>query len=329
MKNSNYIADSVFNVKLNYEQMQNETEKIFFQCLEEERNVEYFAERIAKIWENVDHKYMDDEIERYREIIHEQIMGKKETLVKNENNIFALVPALGLIKTEKFFKKVKIKEYDNSISYIEKLKTQEAKDEYIKLKLGKYTSNTVLYKAHTPNGHDRLVSPAVYNSMIYNTNLVREGWNQTMDDAEKVNAKYFIIPYHSFTCEHCLPYQQRLLTRNEIIEIAGRADETEGDILHPNCKCEITIWKENEPIPRSNLSEEQKKEVADIRQKVNGLTLQKERIKTKMDIAEKYGYMDEYDKYNQQRNKINKSIRELKKELPTEELRKQVVVINR
>jgi acetyl-CoA carboxylase carboxyltransferase component len=120
-----------------------------------------------------------------------------------------------------------------------------------------------------------------------------------------------------------------LLTRKEIINIAGRADESEGDILHPNCKCEITIWDKNSKIPKSPLTEAEKEETSQIRQKVNGLTLEKERVKTKMKIAEEYGYMDEYDKYNQQRNKINKSIRDLKEQLPTKELKKQVTVINR
>jgi hypothetical protein len=326
--NSSYIADSVFKVKLNYEQMQNKTEELFFRCLEEERDPEYFAEQIEKIWGNVDHAYMEDEIERYREIIHTRITGKEETLVKNDNDLFALVPIAVLLGVEKLFKRDKIREYKYSERYIVKLDDKEQKDEYIKIKLGKYTNGTVVYKSHT-EGADRLVPPSVYNSMIYNTNLTRSGWNQTMEDADKVGANYFMIPYHSFSCPHCISHQERLLTRREIIDIAGRADESEGDILHPNCKCEITIWDRNLKIPKSSLTESEKDEASEIRQKVNGLTLKKERIRTKMKIAEENGYMDVYDKYNQQRNKINKSIRDLKEQLPTKELKKQVTAINR
>lgn len=326
--NSSYIADSVFKVKLNYEQMQNKTEELFFRCLEEERDPEYFSEQIEKIWGNVDHAYMEDEIERYRETIHTRITGKEETLVKNDNDLFALVPIAVLLGVEKLFKRDKIREYKYSKRYVVKLDDKEQKDEYIKMKLGKYTNGTVVYKSHT-GGADRLVPPSVYNAMIYNTNLTRSGWNQTMEDADKVGANYFMIPYHPFSCPHCIRHQERLLTRNEIIEIAGRADESQGDILHPNCACEIAIWDKNLKIPKSSLTEEEKEEVSKIRQKVNGLTLKKERIRTKMKIAEEYGYMDEYDKYNQQRNKINKSIRDLKEQLPTKELKKQVTAINR
>ena len=48
-----------------------------------------------------------------------------------------------------------------------------------------------------------------------------------------------------------------------------------------------------------------------------------------MKIQKKLGNEDEVDKLNQKRNKINKSIRELKEALPTDELKKQVVAINR
>ena len=292
--NSSYIADSVFKVKLNYEQMQNKTEELFFRCLEEERDLEYFTEQIEKIWGNVDHAFMEDEIERYREIIHTRITGKEETLVKNDNDLFALVPIAVLLGVEKLFKRDKIREYKYSERYVVKLDNKEQKDEYIKMKLGKYTNGTVVYKSHT-GGTDRLVPPSVYNSMIYNTNLTRSGWNQTMEDADKVGANYFMIPYHSFSCEHCISHQERLLTRSQIIEIAGRADESEGDILHPNCICEIEICDKNLKNPKSPLTEAEKEEASQIRQKVNGLTLKKERIRTKMKIAEEYGYMDEYD----------------------------------
>ena len=66
-----------------------------------------------------------------------------------------------------------------------------------------------------------------------------------------------------------------------------------------------------------------------VRQKVNTLTLRKQDILTDMKIQKRLGNEDEVDILNQKRNKINKSIRELKEALPTEELKKQVVAINR
>jgi hypothetical protein len=73
----------------------------------------------------------------------------------------------------------------------------------------------------------------------------------------------------------------------------------------------------------------EKEEFYHIRQKTNTLTLEKSRILTDMKIQKGLGNMDEYDKLNQKRNKVNSQIRELKDSLPNNELKKQVVAINR
>ena len=67
----------------------------------------------------------------------------------------------------------------------------------------------------------------------------------------------------------------------------------------------------------------------EIRQKVNSFTLRKEELLADIRIQKSLGNENEVDKLNQQRNKINSEIRELKEALPTEELKKQVVAINR
>ena len=48
-----------------------------------------------------------------------------------------------------------------------------------------------------------------------------------------------------------------------------------------------------------------------------------------MKIQKGLGNQDEVDNLNSTRNRINKEIRELKEALPTAELQKQVVAINR
>lgn len=340
MKNSSYIADSVFKVKWNYEKLQNLTEELFFKCLENGEDVEYFTEQIDKIWGNIDHTYMDNEISQYQEIIHERNIKGKEDLMQpiNEVNgvieeatpLFLLVPLSVIIKTEKKFQKEKIREYKKSF---ESPAYQNDKDKYIPMKLKKYTNQTVPYYVYDKYTGElkniRYVPPSVYNSMIYNTNLTRSGWNTTFEDAEKLGINKFIIPYHSFSCPHCIAHQERIMDAREVVSLTGNAEEASGDILHPNCKCELTMYEPGMEFKKSYLTNEEKDEIYQIRQKVNGLTLEKERIKTKMNIADNGGYTSEYDKYNQQRNKINKQIRELKEALPTTELKKQVVAINR
>ena len=52
-------------------------------------------------------------------------------------------------------------------------------------------------------------------------------------------------------------------------------------------------------------------------------------IDSLFDILKGLNAFDEYDKLNQKRNKINKSIRELQEQLPTRSLQKQAVAIYR
>ena len=329
MKKSNYIADKVFNINLKYVKLQNKTKELFFKCLDEERDIDYFKAELEKIWGREDYSYINDEIAEYEAIIHEKNIEGKEIIRDipkgEEGSLFALVPAgivLGVISK---FERIKEREYkssSNSYAY------KQHKQEYLKLKVNKYNNQVVPY--YSKNGKIiRYVQPSTYNSMIHNTNLTRAGWNTTLNDADMVGVSRFWIPYHSFSCEECLRHQNRLLTKEEVVNLVGYAEETEGDILHPNCKCELVFYDSSTVFNRPSYSDYELEEQYNIRQKVNSLTLKKDEVLTDIRIQKRLGNEDEVDMLNQKRNKINKSIRDLKEALPTEELKKQVVAINR
>lgn len=329
MKNSSYIADKVFNANLKYVRLQNKTKELFFKCLDEDRDLEYFKAKLEELWDNVDYSYSKDEIAEYEAIIEERNLEGKEVIEeipKGENgSLFALVPISVVLAVNSKFQRVKEREYKNSLkSYA----YETDKQEYLKLKVSKYNNQVVPYYSKTTGEIVRYVQPSTYDSMIHNTNLTRAGWNQTLNDADRVGVRMFYIPNHSFSCPHCLEHQEIPMTKEEVLNIVGVADEAEGDLLHPNCKCMLTFYDDyTELKPIENV--EEKEEEYHIRQKVNTLTLRKEEVLTDIKIQKKLGNQDEVDKLNQKRNKINKSIRELKEALPTEELKKQVVAINR
>ena len=51
MKNSSdYINESVYKVNRNYSKLQNKTEELFFQCLDEGRDVNYFIYKLDEIF---------------------------------------------------------------------------------------------------------------------------------------------------------------------------------------------------------------------------------------------------------------------------------------
>lgn len=323
MKNSS-INDKVFAVNLNYVKLQNKTKELFFKCLNEERELEYFEAELKKIWGNVDYSYLDEQIEEYQAEIHEKNTKEEKETKGITKGIFALVPILVIMDTDKKFQEVKKREYNTSVnSYAYK----NDKEEYLKLKVKKYDNQIVPYYSKTTGELIRYVLPSTYNSMIQNTNLTRSGWNQTLDDGDE--DQMFYIPFHSFSCPECIEHQNKKMDRDEVYRLVGEVDEVEGDILHPNCKCELTFYDRKTKYNKPKYSDSQLEEQYHIRQKTNTLTLRKEEILSDIRIQKNLGNQDEVDKLNQQRNRINKEIKELSEALPTTELQKQVVAINR
>lgn len=329
MKNSNFIADSVFNINLHYVRLQNKTKELFFKCLDENCDIEYFKVELEKIWGRADYSYINDQIAEYEAIIHERNIEGREVVEEipkgEEGSLFSLVPAGVVLGVISKFMRIKEREYkvsSNSPSY------KNDKQEYLKLKVETYTNQVVPYYSKTTGKIVRYVQPSTYNSMIHNTNLTRAGWNTTLNDADMLGVKMFYIPSHNFSCLHCADHQEIPMTKEEVIALVGDAEEMEGDILHPNCKCTLTFYEDYSQLkPMKNMGEIE--EEYDIRQKTNTLTLRKEELLSDIKIQKSLGNQDEVDKLNQKRNKINKEIRNLKEALPTEELRKQVVAINR
>ena len=331
MKNSNeFINESVYKTNLKYVRLQNKTEELFFKCLDEGRPLEYFEKELKKIWGNIDYKYFQRELDKYAEIIHIQnVEGRQinEEVEKDETGLFELTSLATIVLLQRKFTKAKEREYKralNSPAY------KNDKDEYLKLKVAKYDNQIVPYYSKATGKKIRDVQLSTYTAMIHNTNLTRTAWNTTLNDADRLGVGYFYIPPHPFSCPYCAEYQGKPISKRQIVTYFGlEAEEQEGDILHPNCKCTINFYPESGIIEKPIYGYGELEEQYNIRQKVNSLTLQKERIATDLKIQKALGNEAEADKLNSQRNAINKQIRSLAEALPTKALKKQVVAINR
>lgn len=333
MKKSNqFINESVYNTNYKYVQMQNKTKELFFRCLDEEEDVDYFEEEAKKIWGNVDHSFMTDDIEEYAEIIHTQNMqGKEETKEIPKGAIataFALTSLSIISKYENKMVKEKTREYKvslNSPAY------KNDKQTYLKEKVQRYDSQIVPYYHNTPTGEVKIrrVQLSTYASMIHNTNMTRSAWNMTLKDGRLLGQTRYWIPPHPFACSDCVAHQGYPMSEEEVAYIADTVDEKSGDVLHPNCKCVLEIFYDDTVIPEQEYSNEELDEQYHIRQRVNSLTLRREELLSDIKIQKSLGNMDEVDELNQQRNKINSQIREQKDRLPTDSLKRQVVAINR
>lgn len=339
-KSSEYIAESVFNVNAHYTELQNKTKILYFKCLRENKSSEYFRKEVYKIWGNVDHEFMDKQVDKLEKMVNDnnvkmainsgRLSGKYKPsgAWEIDDEYFKLVPEEQFNEMELKFANQVSKSYDKTKKSMQKLD----KDTYIQKKIKTYDEEVDQVVAYF-NGAGKVirhVQLSTYLSMIHNTNLTRAGWNQTMNDSKMLDRELFIIPFHPFSCLDCYANQNKPLTKNEVEDLIGTtAKEQKGDILHPNCKCSLEIFWDNSQIKENKYTTDEVKSMYNVRQKVNSLTLKKTKILTDMKIQKSLGNEEQYDKLNQKRNAINSQIRDLKSDLPTASLQKQVGAINR
>lgn len=330
MKNSNdYINEKTFKTNKKYAVLQNKTEELFFECLDEGRSVEYFYKKLDEIWGKIDHSFIQQDIEEYANIIENNnlYLIEQETGLKATKPPSKLLLAVGIgtfLLSEEKFKNIIKKRYEN---YYNSPAYKNDKQEYLKRKVKTYDNQVIPY--YNNEGEIvRYVQLSTYLSMKYNTNLTRAGWDRTIEDAEYLGYTKFWIPPHAFSCEHCAEYQGKILSLDEVLEFT-EAEETEGDILHPNCKCQLLLYTIKTRLQSQQYSMGEIEEYYDIRQKANSLTLKKERLLTDKKIQRRLGNEEEVDKLNNQIKKVNTQIRVLQDSLPTDEMKKKVIAINR
>lgn len=316
------IQERVFKVNLKYARLQNKTKELFFKCLDEGRDVEYFKKKLYKLWKNTNTDYLEEQVEEYAEVIHEEnVEGKKTEEVKSEEEgsiIFALIPFINVDKQKNKFLYDKTREYKRSY---ESPVYKANKKQYLSMKAQRYTSDTVPY--YHNNKPIRKVKLSTYASMVYNSNATRESWNKTINDGDMIGEYMYYIPYHPFSCEHCVAHQEKVMTKAELVALAGILDTDTQEILHPNCQCRLEIYNDRRETTKSPYTEKQKQEYYDIKQKTNSLRLKKEELLSDIRIQKRLGEQEEVDKLNKKRMRINNSLKELKEELP-EELRNEL-----
>ena len=340
-KSSELIEKNVYLVNVRYTKMMNKTKELYFKCLEENKSVEFFENEVSKIWDNVDHKFMDKQIAELKGLVNSNNVEQAINIGRFQNKeyietmkwtyddeFFKLTPESEFKAFEKRYKKNVVTNYrvaHNSIQNADK-------EEYLIKKLDRYDKqvNQVVAYYHKSGQLAWFVKLSTYLAMVHNVDLTRSGWNQTLADAEKLGKSKFIIPYHPFSCPYCYQYQNRILTAQEVEDWLGvEAREQTGDVLHPNCKCTLSIYWS--PIQKTTdmISEEENNEQYKIRQKVNSLTLKRTNLKTDLKIAKSIGDESQVDKIKAQISKINKAVKEEVNKLPTTSLKTQVKAINR
>jgi hypothetical protein len=99
--------------------------------------------------------------------------------------------------------------------------------------------------------------------------------------------------------------------------------------IHPNCKCTLSLLWDSSQIERIAPDYMQEQENYQIRQKVNGISLTRNKLEVDLELARKLGNEGMVDKISKKLWKLSEQEQKLINKLPTESLRKQVVAINR
>lgn len=361
-KSSEEIANLVYLVNVKYTNKQNKTKEIFFKYLEEKKSKEEFEKEISKIWDNVNHSFMDQQIKKLQKAVNKENVTQAVNIGRLskvpsykatdewviDNEYFKLTPESYFIEFEQKFKKNVVRNYEQyQIGY-----EKNPYGNYLNAKIDDYNKNVnqvVTYftqKQDTlPNGMKvlknvpyRKVQLSTYLSMLHNTDLTRGAWNQTISDAKRLNANRFLIPYHPFCCIECYANMNRPLSLLEVenivldtavIEDVISSGSVTGNILHPNCKCTLSIYWSDSQLESITMTDTEVDAIYKIRQKVNGLTLEKSNLRTDIRIAKELEDYAKVDKYKARISAINRNIRNLRDELPTSSLKKQVTAIKR
>ena len=182
--------------------------------------------------------------------------------------------------------------------------------EYLKKKLDKYEAieKVVRYKNGSYYGID------AYNSMVYNTNLTRTAWSETIKrNYVEGNDLVYVIP-HMYSCPLCQEWQGMTYSISGHTQGYMKLETAiENGLLHPNCKHVIVAYAGQEDDFTYSTPEWEEK--YDIKQKINALNLKKSRLRNENIISAKLEDYKNIDKNKKKISAINKEIRELKQGL--------------
>ena len=179
--------------------------------------------------------------------------------------------------------------------------------EYLIKKLDKYETieKVVRYKNGSYYGIDS------YNSMVYNTNLTRTAWSETIKrNAVEGNDLVYVIP-HMYSCPLCQEWQGMTYSISGHTQGYMKLETAiENGLLHPNCKHVIVAYAGQEDDFTYSTPEWEEK--YDIKQKINALNLKKSRLRNENIISAKLDDYENIDKNKKKISAINKEIRALK-----------------
>lgn len=257
-----FIEDEVNLCEIKYEKLLHKAEIKFILGLMEDLSPEEFEEFVEEVFGNINHSYMYDGIEDLKEQIIE--INATIDLQKVLPNRYETIPIEKFKSKETQFGKRLLKEY--KLKY-ERLKKYDFElQSYLTAQIKNYRNIEKFIPYYHKDGTiASMRTLSDYNSMLYNVNLTKTGWNQTIKDAEILGQDLLVLNGHPNSCPICASHQGKIYSIRGLVYPS--IDEAEADgVGHPNCRCEWSIyWKAeqlNQDISTEYDYERHTKEVA-------------------------------------------------------------------
>lgn len=309
-----FINDSVYYTQTEYYKLINKTKELFFYSLQEQKPASYFKKEANKIWGNIDHSYMEQRIQELEKMISAKNLEGRKILNPNAKfeQIFPLDSESKYIDIERKYEKVVNKYYKDRLKTINNGFVD--KETYLTNLIEKYDKMQSIIPYYNKNGTIRSYhNIASYNSMVYNTNLTKAGWNRTLYDSKLLENDLVYLPAHPGACPLCMQFQ------GKVYSISGKNPKypkqsiaIEGGVGHPNCKHEWVLYWDSSQIQEDKFNDIAWEEYYERKQKIQSLQLERTNLKVDKRILESIGNYGEADKVQAKIKVLNSKIKELK-----------------
>lgn len=308
-----FVEKSVDYSTHRYYKLMFNTKKLFFKYLQEGRTLEEFKEATNKIWGNVDRRYMEQRIKELEKMIDARAL--KDNVIKNPTlkptEIYELVPNERFKEVELQYKNVLDKQYKQRLKTVNKEYVDT--DAYLSKMVKDFDKIQAVVPYHYKDGRIAYHNIASYNSMLFNVNLNRSGWNRTIYDGDLLGQDLYYLPAHPFACPMCQAYQGKVYSKSGTHPLYAPMDEAiRGGVGHPNCKHQWLIYWGAEMLQEDIYNDEANAEGYIKKQKIRSLQLERTKLKNNREIYNSLNNGQEVDKTNAKIKKLNSKIKELR-----------------
>jgi hypothetical protein len=312
---SQEIKDDVHEYKKKTTKFMDKVKTAFFIYLIAKKGVDLYSKRVDKEYrvyiKDID-KLVKASLKKFN------IKDVDTEAVKDIMERFKIDRTSTKTEDDKYIQVIK-KFYSKTLKTLDKEWISEK--DYLSAKVDEFdkVEKVVRYDRRKKDGNFVYFDIASYDSMVYNTNLTRTGIRETIKDSIIRDYDVVYIDPHPFSCPLCQTLQGKFYSITGETEIYNgmmieSLEEAQNQgLFHPNCT-HIPRKAYLEDRVSDRYTSEIWEERYNVRQKLNAIELEKERLKSDISIYEKLGNMEQVDKEKQKLKRYNEKIRELKKE---------------